>query len=60
MAVLLLRYAGQDSCLQRAWVGPLIASWVIAACLLFSWVRAARSGGGEEAEEDEIPASETS
>ncbi len=51
MAVLLLRYAGDGDCLQRAWLGPLIASWVIAGCLLFSWTRAARSGG-EELEEN--------
>jgi hypothetical protein len=39
MAVLLLRYAGDEDCLQRAWLGPMIASWVIAACLLFSLAR---------------------
>ncbi len=45
MAVLLLRYAGEGECLQRAWLGPLIASWALAACLLVSWLRAASSGG---------------
>lgn len=51
MAVLLLRYAGDEQCLQLAWLGPLIASWVIAACLLVSWVRATRAQG-EEVEDE--------
>jgi len=53
MAVLLLRYAGDSDCLVQAWLGPLVASWAIADCLLFSWIRAARSGG-EEVEERQV------
>jgi hypothetical protein len=52
MAVLLLRYAGDNDCLQRAWLGPLITSWAITGCLLFSWIRAARSGD-EETEDNQ-------
>ena len=53
MAVLLLRYAGEGKSLQQAWLGPLIASWILAACLLVSWLRAASTGDREaEAELD--------
>lgn len=44
MAVLLLRYGGEPHCLTKAWLGPLIASWVLAGCLAVSWLRAAWVG----------------
>ncbi len=44
MAVLLLRYSGDPACLQSVWVWPMRASWIIAACLAFSFLRAGSGG----------------
>lgn len=44
MAILLLRYADDPTCLNRVWLAAVIFAWVIAAMMLVSVLRA----GGEE------------
>jgi hypothetical protein len=40
MAVLLLRFSAEPSCLHTAWLWAMRASWLIAACLGVSFLRA--------------------
>jgi hypothetical protein len=40
MAVLLLRYGGSPHCLQVSWLWAIRASWLLAACLAISFLRA--------------------